>query len=261
MTRIFLRKGEKIVRQQRKALTQDDWFYGPVMREEADYVEPWKVLNAVWGLGAKHILEFLNLWSYSGGGMLVFRDVNSSAALEDIFADSMLSTDSMMLAATNLNVHWLRFACDGKELLAAQRPLLHSISWDEINKVDAAYGKDITIDGKSYFCRLLTGANGDHVDSSLPKADDLSEWNRLIQRIYQDNNATKPDSWAMYDATYLGFGGSNERGRLSWCKESDYLGEGRICRGHPDSNEDSYIMPSYHATSRYGYRPVLELLK
>ncbi len=169
---------------------------------------------------------------------------------------------------------WLHFVdpIDGKTKYIAKKPFRHSLSWDQINAVDCVYGKEVTIQGKQYICRLIRGANSDpYVGSSGYDTEGTwgSEWNRLMYPICAlTGNATydvfnpdgpQPGTWANYDQTndlYL----LTHDGRYSWCQETHSGNTNqRVYRGFNGVSRVNPVSSSV-ASSGYGWRPCLELV-
>ena len=163
---------------------------------------------------------------------------------------------------------WIKIKDGNKILLIADRVILNTVSWDDLNGAGYINGKKITIDGQEYLCRVLTGGSnrrvsGDGYSGGTPTNN---EWDRFITN--EDNIAglPKPTS-ADLDST-LDYGDLDREhnqlwnwwGNYSWCKEiysenSDY----RVYRG----SYSARVFTNYISGYRYadvGWRPVLEVL-
>ncbi len=117
-------------------------------------------------------------------------------------------------------------------LLIADRTLLVNISWNDIDERNLVFGKEISIDGYRFWCRLLK----------------LGE--------YQD----EPNEWdAALDATQENNGLWHWRSIFFWGQEQRPAG--RVMCGYylPRNITEDGRSPSTRCTD-CGYRPVLELL-
>lgn len=168
------------------------------------------------------------------------------------------------------NEPWLKFSYLGKTEFIAKKGFRRSISWDNINAVNAVYGnRIIEIDGLKYRIRLIKGRNeGQQNVISDEKDEDLrdSEWNRLFLPIYYKapsswqypNKVNSPtDNWNVgykdSDLRIGGIGADNLCQEFSW---DDYY---VIVRGNTFiENNTSY---AHDTVSEWKcWRPVLELI-
>jgi hypothetical protein len=165
---------------------------------------------------------------------------------------------------------WLHVGLDGTELLIAKRPFIFSISWEQINAVNAVYGNRIVnIQGQDYKIRLMKGANSDPTISTQGFDDASthgSEWNRIFYRltenVYLDDQNTKASEepfihLAQYSEEDLKLGGVIAEGDASWCQETAGT-DNRLLRGWSGvSNSYSFYNKNW-INPEYGWRPVLE---
>ncbi len=170
---------------------------------------------------------------------------------------------------------WLKFALDNKTLYIAKKPYRRSTSWNQLNITGIVYGKEVTIQGKQYICRLIKGFNNNPANIANgtydPEPTWGSEWNRLMYPIcaptgnaIQDNikDPASPGlgAWASYNqASNLSL--NDGTGGYTWCQEnhSIYDNEGLIRGGGPATR-------AMHAgigvgTGNYSWRPLLELVE
>lgn len=165
--------------------------------------------------------------------------------------------------AFNEGAGWLRFEMDGKELIVAKKSIRHSISWDHINAADCVYGnKTVTINGKLYKVRLLTGADTDPTPVGSGYYMDgthNSEWSRLFYPIVNDD-AYIPDRDPSAPYTQLDLGMRTENGRYTWCQETP-VGQTtrRVGRGTAASSSFGTSLSSNSNTTT-GWRACLELI-
>lgn len=168
---------------------------------------------------------------------------------------------------------WLKFSYLGKVEFVAKKPLRHSISWDDINAVNAVFGnKTININGLNFKVRLFKGkTEGKQNDQSAYKGTIChnSEWNRLMLPIhtkapsnwqYKDNVNSPTENWGVGYTngelmTYFNAGS----GPYSWCQECGEASYLRLYRGFIGVSSSSTAF-SYKSDTDYGWRPVLELI-
>lgn len=144
--------------------------------------------------------------------------------------------------AINSNNKWFKFWDHGKVLFVPMKPLRHSLSWDDIDDVDAVYGTIVNNGNYQFNCRLLTGG-------TTPEDKD-NEWDRLMVPL---NNG----QWANYSDEALGFNYQN--GGCSWTQTvPDGFPSYRVTRGHARLARWSRAASS-NGDSSYGWRPCLEL--
>ncbi len=155
---------------------------------------------------------------------------------------------------------WLKFALDGNIIYIAKKPYRHSVSWNDINAVNAVYGDasapEIVIGGFSMKASLLTGGNSD------PASGIGGEWNRLIYRVHQEDPSGTP--WFNYN-NYDIITGNSLEGRGSWMQETSIDNpDNALVRGNVSSGISviSYSMFSKINNSvGYGWRPALRLIQ
>lgn len=111
-------------------------------------------------------------------------------------------------SVANASANWLKFQTqEGKQLWVAKQPFRSAITWNGLQTLDLVNGNaKISIAGKQYKVRLLTGANDDPAscvhDSSNPAGTDASEWNRLLENVCSANPASK--GWAQFSESDIG---------------------------------------------------------
>jgi len=133
--------------------------------------------------------------------------------------------------AINDAITWVK--PDGINLLIADRVLLKRISWDDLNNAGFVEGKDITIDGCRYRCRLLqVGAT----------KYEPNEWDVILNATSEDNK--------LWHWTNICFWGkdvpskdSSSRAVRGWVSARDW-------NGYSASNRSTYV----------GFRPAFEIL-
>lgn len=137
----------------------------------------------------------------------------------------------------NSEAGWLKSILDGRYLFTAKKTFRHTISWNDINAVEAIFGKRlIEIDGNVYAIKLLTS----------------EEWDKVIQPVHVSGIAPR-----LYNYSDADLNVNSGDGRITWT--STPSGSSRISRGSGSVSYSYGDSPSY-ANNLYGFRPVLEFL-
>lgn len=168
---------------------------------------------------------------------------------------------------------WLKFSYLGKVEFIAKKTFRNSISWDNINAVNAIFGnRRIKIGKNTYKIRLMKGkTEGKQNDSNGYSGSILhnSEWNRLMLPIH----INAPDKWAYpgnvnsltenwnigYTNNDLITNKSAGKGYYCWCQENGASTDFRLHRGVGGVSGANDGRPT-SSISNYGWRPVLELV-
>lgn len=146
---------------------------------------------------------------------------------------------------------WLKFEDNGKVFYIAKTPLRTGVTWEILNGFGAVYGtKTISIAGKQYKVRLMTGGNAD------PATVGGGEYDQYFARCTTYYTGASADRYANYSGADVGWSGGSSNGELSLCQEM-YNTSGRLTRGYPGFNGLWYqVADTTHGG--YGWRPVLE---
>lgn len=203
--------------------------------------------------------------------------------LGEVSTDQLITGDTLATqigltagTAQNSTEPWLQFLTkEGQILYIAKKPYRHSISWDQIDAVNAVYGdREITVGEKQFKVRLLKGVASDPISGGL--GHDLesswgSEWNRLFYPLVSSVSQsvqipTYPmsgegivfGSWASYSEGDLG--SKSGTGRGTWCQEMSSANT--VQRAHRGQSGLSHLSfgNSSGTSSSFGWRPVLELI-
>ena len=174
--------------------------------------------------------------------------VNGMITNSDLDNAMNMSQGSLLdSAGTDITFH--KFIHKGRILYIPNRPIRHSISWDHIQDNDGVKGKVITIGGRKYLVRLMTGSiHYDEGGNSSSVAG--GEWTDLFEEFHESNGGPLSDA-----DVYISGDGS-----WTWCQEvhSSNLAR-RVRRGSGSVSAFSYNTSS-HTISGRGWRPVLEEL-
>lgn len=185
--------------------------------------------------------------SFSAGQTIEIRDTDASDAYK---------------------IQWREVNDGGKKLLISDRVLLAFVSWGDLNAQGLVSGKTITIDGRQYKLRLLTGGSSYRTgtDSYSGGTPTTNEWDRIlvnkagfsglpvpvasdldVTQNATDFNSAHNQYWNWF---YMG----------SWVQEV-YTGDSLCCayRGYSSARFWSYYASSGRDYYR-GWRPVLEVL-
>lgn len=155
---------------------------------------------------------------------------------------------------------WLEFiTADGKRLYVAKKPIRSFVRFSQLNFIKVIAGeKHITVDGKQYKVRLLTGADIIDAPTTIPGG----EWDSLLVRVHESH----ADGWADYTSADLGMTAAGGTGGVCLC-QGQYTNVpggarmGIICRGYPDPVRGMWYLPDNDpSNANYGWRPVLELI-
>lgn len=177
------------------------------------------------------------------------------------------------------NEPWLKFAYKGKVHLVAKKPFRYSISWGDINAVNAVYGdRLIEIKGKKYAVMLMRGIDENKQPDPRStfaitegSANHNSMWNKLMLPIHEN----APSNW--HPARIANVNSPTENWNVGYTN-ADLLvqynfgkGAATICQetvSNPYRNLIRglfYILDSYWSyksskNENDGWRPVLKLL-
>jgi hypothetical protein len=87
-------------------------------------------------------------------------------------------------AAEANQLQWHRIQDGDKTLLICDRVILVNCSWNDLNGQGYITGKEVTIDGAKYLCRVLTGGSNyrNSSDAYAGGTPTNNEWDRFITR-------------------------------------------------------------------------------
>jgi hypothetical protein len=171
-------------------------------------------------------------------------------------------------AAEANQLQWHKIQDGDKTLLICDRVILVNCSWNDLNSQGYITGKEVTIDGAKYKCRVLTGGTGprssnDYYSGGTPTNN---EWDRFITREEVITGLPAPVSSDL-DSTQNATDLNSTHNQFwnwyyvySWCQET-YSGNSS-CRANRGCNSARF-WSYYDATNQFanlGFRPVLEVL-
>ena len=171
-------------------------------------------------------------------------------------------------AAEANQLQWHKIQDGDKTLLICDRVILVNCSWNDLNSQGYITGKEVTIDGAKYKCRVLTGGTGprssnDYYSGGTPTNN---EWDRFITREEVITGLPAPVSSDL-DSTQNATDLNSTHNQFwnwyyvySWCQET-YSGNSssRARRGYESARSWVYYNATYRGAT-LGFRPVLEVL-
>ena len=171
-------------------------------------------------------------------------------------------------AAEANQLQWHKIQDGDKTLLICDRVILVNCSWNDLNSQGYITGKEVTIDGAKYKCRVLTGGTGprssnDYYSGGTPTNN---EWDRFITREEVITGLPAPVSSDL-DSTQNATDLNSTHNQFwnwyyvySWCQET-YSGNSsyRAYRGYFSARYWNCHYAAYR-NAHLGFRPVLEVL-
>ena len=171
-------------------------------------------------------------------------------------------------AAEANQLQWHKIQDGDKTLLICDRVILVNCSWNDLNSQGYITGKEVTIDGAKYKCRVLTGGTGprssnDYYSGGTPTNN---EWDRFITREEVITGLPAPVSSDL-DSTQNATDLNSTHNQFwnwyyvySWCQET-YSGNSsyRAFRGCYSARVWNYS-DATDQVAYVGFRPVLEVL-
>ena len=171
-------------------------------------------------------------------------------------------------AAEANQLQWHKIQDGDKTLLICDRVILVNCSWNDLNSQGYITGKEVTIDGAKYKCRVLTGGSNyrNSSDAYAGGTPTNNEWDRFITREEVITGLPAPVSSDL-DSTQNATDLNSTHNQFwnwyyvySWCQET-YSGNSssRAYRGYISAR----LWSCHDATDQYaslGFRPVLEVL-
>ncbi|AUM92672.1 sialidase family protein [Clostridium botulinum] len=194
-------------------------------------------------------------------GNLSDRGKGTISAIETGQEIQMRNTDSN----PNYQISWVHIKDGNKHIYISTKVLVTNVSWNYLNERGMVYGKNVTIDDKTYKLRVLTGGVERNPDKPGTVPTD-NEWDTIIQNTANITGLPKPTTEDLTEAnTYGQLDGAHNKVWNWWgintiCQEARTLASGKITRGYSSAAS----LTSYDATSlnsACGWRPVLEYIE
>ena len=171
-------------------------------------------------------------------------------------------------AAEANQLQWHKIQDGDKTLLICDRVILVNCSWNDLNSQGYITGKEVTIDGAKYKCRVLTGGSNyrNSSDAYAGGTPTNNEWDRFITREEVITGLPAPVSSDL-DSTQNATDLNSTHNQFwnwyyvySWCQET--YSENSSCRVNRGCSS-ARLWNYYGAANQYadvGFRPVLEVL-
>ena len=171
-------------------------------------------------------------------------------------------------AAEANQLQWHKIQDGDKTLLICDRVILVNCSWNDLNGQGYITGKEVTIDGAKYKCRVLTGGSNyrNSSDAYAGGTPTNNEWDRFITREEVITGLPAPVSSDL-DSTQNATDLNSTHNQFwnwyyvySWCQET-YSGNSssRASRGYRSARYWYYDTATFQSAF-VGFRPVLEVL-
>lgn len=152
---------------------------------------------------------------------------------------------------------WHAVEDGGRTLLVADRILLVYVSWVDLHEAGFVEGRQVTIDGQRFRCRLLGGGTDFSVagDGYSGAAGD-TEWDRVVAAGASETDRRGCPSEAVRLAPHNARW--NWLGAHSWTADTFAGDPGkRVCRGYA-APQFFYLNTADHRHEDIGWRPALE---
>lgn len=164
-------------------------------------------------------------------------------------------------------ISWIPVERDGKRLLISDRNLLNYISYDQLHEQGLIFGKEVTLDGKRFKLRVLSGGDRPFQDDcELGGYPQSNEWDSYIANVEGLEYLPKPTDADLDEyVSEESFAGEHNQYWnwsyiFSWCQEAHHMfGSSRAVRGSGSARYWYYSTSTYRSTY-IGWRPVLEAL-
>lgn len=166
---------------------------------------------------------------------------------------SALAGYTQGVAISDTSPMWLKFIDNGKVLFVSKRPLRHSVTVEEMQRLGIRLGKMITLKGRQFKIRLMTGGNAD------PATVAGGEWDRLMYPICVARPAGVP-AWDGFSPADLGINTNSSSGGATFCQEKWASNNYYTIRGFTGLTYGGGGNNIGSNGGVFGWRPVLELV-
>src|SRR5690606_5955447 len=149
-------------------------------------------------------------------------------------------------------LYWREVNDNGKKYYVADRALVNSISWTDLSNMSLVHGRNITIDGKAYKVRLMTGGSKPR-NGNKGGMPENNEWDRWL--VNEANLTGLPFATSSNHKEFWNISSINLH---AWAQENIHTGSYTL-RGGPNVDYFTYAERSSKA-SNLVWRPVMEVL-
>lgn len=171
-------------------------------------------------------------------------------------------------AQENYRIKWREISRDGKKIFICDRLLLRTVSYNDLDLQSLIIGKLITIDGKRYKLRVLTGGLIHRDDSRhyLGGTPSNNEWDMYIGNELSLPGIPTPTANDIGSASGAGSGSFDGTHNIFWNwysvstwaqEEYNQMANYYAIRGSSSAKIWAYSLKTTRSES-YGWRPVLE---
>jgi hypothetical protein len=205
-----------------------------------------KLQEEVLKLTVKTIDSYLYVGEAPGGDYNIRIEYLDEVSNDEIFGVGGKITQYVNPGGIEMNEtpDWIKFDYNGKILYLPKSAIRSHITWDDINKVEAVFGKEITVGNKKYKVRLIKGGESIQLGS---------EWNDLLYGIHVDTSAVY--GWDI-DFTNADLNIGTGIGKATWTQDEVINGR-KVIRGFLDVTTFG-TNSSFNYLKEYGWRPILE---
>jgi hypothetical protein len=160
---------------------------------------------------------------------------------------------------------WNEVVIGGRRRLICDRVILVRVSWDDLDAAGYVTGREVSIDGRRFLCRLMSGGDAFRVpDDGFAGGAPANEWDEIVGGETPMDGATLPPVRGAADALDAGTLAHphnqawNWFGAVSWTRDP-YRADPRlrVCRGFHSAGF-FYLNTRSHRHEDIGWRPVLE---
>ncbi|QDY17532.1 hypothetical protein [Clostridium botulinum] len=197
-------------------------------------------------------------------GNLSDRGKGTISAIETGQEIQMRNTDSN----PNYQISWVHIKDGNKHIYISTKVLITDITWGYLNERNMIYGTPVTVDGKDYKLRVLTGGVEINPDSPGALPTD-NEWDTIIQNTANITGLPKPTTEDLTNTNTYGQLDGTHNQMWNWWGINTICQETRtgfnqlllkVTRGY----KSAVSMESYDQTNHnkaFGWRPVLEYIE
>ncbi|EPS55310.1 TPA: hypothetical protein ACXDAY_001112 [Clostridium botulinum] len=162
------------------------------------------------------------------------------------------SNDTVQIRSTQrgAEIQWIHIAENNKHIYISDQVLVTDISWNYLNERNMIFGTPVTIDGKEYKLRILTG--GDLQNQN-------NEWDTIIRNTANITGLPKPTQEDLTNTNTYGQLDGDHNQLWNWWGIRTICQETLYSRGYTGASGSISINPPERSPA-LGWRPVLEYI-
>ncbi|MBN3380857.1 hypothetical protein CF061_21140, partial [Clostridium botulinum] len=180
-------------------------------------------------------------------GSLSDRGKGTISAIETGQEIQMRNTDSN----PNYQISWVHIKDGNKHIYISTKVLATNVSWNYLNERNMIYGRSVTIDGKAYKQRVLTG--GDLQNQN-------NEWDTIIRNTANITGLPKPTQEDLTNTNTYGQLDGDHNQLWNWWGIRTICQETLYNRGYTGASGIISSSPPERSPA-LGWRPVLEYIE